>query len=341
MRAWASARVIQSACEGLSRAGRLHPLARPALHGVEVFRDVPYAPVRGIGAPVRTGGHHRLDIYRPRERLPGERLPVVLYVHGGGFHMLSKDSHWIMALAFARMGFVVATIDYRLAPRHPYPAAITDACLALRWVHQNIDSYGGDPARIVLSGESAGGNLVCALAVASSYRRPEPYARAVWDQGVRPAAVIPACGILQVTDTGRIGRRKSLNPFVDDYIKYVARTYLGRPNRPLPASDMASPLLIVERTAPDRPLPPFFAYVGTRDPLLDDTRRLASAVQRHGSVCEVRYYPGGVHAFQVLLWQGRARQAWRDQYAFLREHVLTTSEVRPLPDLRAVVAGAG
>src|SRR4051812_8733724 len=87
-------RLFQSFFEGLSRVGRMHPQARPARHDLEVLRDIPYRDTAMV--------EHRLDVYRPRVRTG--LLPVVLYVHGGSFRMLSKETHWIMALAFARQG---------------------------------------------------------------------------------------------------------------------------------------------------------------------------------------------------------------------------------------------
>ena len=106
--------VISSAFfHGLSRAGRLHPASNPARHGVEVERDLRYGPA----------AEHILDLYRPHKH-PGP-WPVVFYVHGGAFQILSKDTHWLMGLAFARRGYLVVNISYRLAPRHRFPAART------------------------------------------------------------------------------------------------------------------------------------------------------------------------------------------------------------------------
>jgi acetyl esterase len=294
----------------LARGSRLLPAARPERHRVTCQRDVPYT---GSGAR-----HHLLDVYRP-DRGPGP-FPVVLYVHGGGFRILSKDSHWVMALAFARRGHLVFTINYRLAPEHRYPAAVEDAAAALRWVAQNAASYGGDPSRLVLAGESAGANLVTSLAVATSYARPEPFARALFDAEIRPRAVIPACGIFQVSDPERFSRKKKLPVFIRDRILEVSRSYL--PVEPAPEGhlDLADPLVLLERGAPpDRPLPPFFAGVGTRDPLLDDTRRLHAALTRLGARSEARYYPGEIHAFQALPFREHARAYWREVYAFLDE----------------------
>ena len=152
----AEALVIGSVFETMARLGRCDPRSRPERHGVEVTADVPYK------AP--GGREHQLDIYRPANAQGP--LPVVLYVHGGGFRLLSKDTHWVMGLAFARQGYLVFNINYRLAPQHPFPAAIDDVCAAYGWVAENAAQYGGDVGRLALAGESAGANLVTALAVA-------------------------------------------------------------------------------------------------------------------------------------------------------------------------------
>lgn len=294
---------------GLSAAGRLHPDARPERHHVEVLRDVPYLPTDAVD--------HRLDVYRPT-RIPGP-WPALLYVHGGGFRILSKDTHWVMGLGFARRGYLVFNINYRLAPRHPFPAALADACAAYAWVVGNAARYGGDSGHLVLAGESAGANLVTALAVAACYRRPEPYARTVFDTGVVPSAVMPACGLLQVSDVDRFRRRRRLPAWLFDRLHEVAEAYLSGSSSLAPGErDLADPLLLLERgEPPDRPLPPFFAAVGTRDPLLDDTRRLKSALDRLGTLCEARYYPGEMHAFNALVFRPAARQCWREGFAFL------------------------
>jgi acetyl esterase len=297
----------------IARAGKLHPSARPEKHQVGVLANLPYRDT-GMRA-------HHLDVYRPLAYV-GPR-PVVLYVHGGGFRILSKDSHWIMGLAFARRGYLVFMINYRLAPRHRFPAAIEDAAAAYAWVVRHAAEFGGDPSRLVLAGESAGANLVTALAVAATYPRHEPFARAVFDTGVVPRAVLPACGILQVTDTARFMRRRKLPAWVADRLTEVEEAYVGDGVQHRPVDlDLADPLCVLERgDAPARPLPPFFVPVGTRDPLLDDTRRLKTALDRLGAPCEARYYRGGMHAFHALVFTRLARQCWQDGFTFLGQHV--------------------
>lgn len=298
----------------LSRVGRLHPKARPERHGVEVVaRDVPYQ----AGALKE----HQLDVYRPIGR--AEPLPVVLYVHGGGFRILSKDTHWLMAIGYARRGYLVFNISYRLAPKHPYPAALADACAAYAWVLQNAARYGGDKARVVLAGESAGANLVTAVTLAACYRRSEPHARKVWDTGVVPSAVLPACGIFQVSDVGRFARRRKLPFWLSDRLSEVSDAYLRDVDHAVPgALDLADPLVVLERgEPPERPLPPFFLPVGTRDPLLDDTRRMKRALDNLGVPCEAHYYPGELHAFHALVFRESARRCWASAYAFLEKYV--------------------
>jgi len=313
LRKEAGAFLIDSFFAGLSRVGRLHPQADPRRHGIEVQRDVPY---RASGLR-----EHTLDVYRPRDaRGLG---PAVLYVHGGGFRILSKDTHWIMALAFARRGYTVFNMSYRLAPRDPFPAAIEDVCAAYTWLAQHGERYGADMQQLVLAGESAGANLVTALTLATCWPRAEPWAQEVFATGLVPLATIPACGMLQVSDPGRMRRRKpNLSQFVDDRLAEVSENYLsGKAPADPRTMELADPLVTLEHAGkPARPLPAFFAAVGTRDPLLDDTRRLHVAVQRLGGVSEARYYQGEMHAFHALVFRPNAQQCWRDTFAFLDRH---------------------
>ena len=295
----------------LSLVGRLHPKAKPERHGVEVIRDVPYRPDGGV--------EHVLDVYRPTRRTPP--WPTVLYVHGGGFRILSKNTHWLMGIAFARAGYAVFNINYRLSLRYCFPAALEDACAALSWVNDHGSRFGADMDRLVLAGESAGANLVTALAVATCYERPEPWARAVFKSGITPKAVLPACGMLQVTDPLRFDRRRSLPTWVLDRLLEVSRSYLGDDWRRAGEMGLADPLLVLEQSEPARPLPPFFVPVGTKDPLLDDTRRLNAALDRHGAVCDARYYPDEMHAFHAFTWRPNARKCWRDTFSFLARHI--------------------
>ena len=305
----AGAFVVDNLFRGLAAAGRLHPDANPARHGIEVTRDLPY----------RDGGavEHLLDVWRPTH--VATPMPIVFYVHGGGFRFLSKDTHWVMALSFARAGYLVFNVSYRLAPQHPFPAAVEDIADAWRWALAHAAEHGGDTSRIVVAGESAGANLALGLTLSTCYRRTEPHARAVFDAGVVPRACLPMCGMLQVSDPARFARRKKLARFIADRIDEVAEAYLFGHEHATPEElELADPLRVVERgDAPERPLPPFFAAVGTADPVLDDTRRLEAALQKANVPHEVRYYPGEPHAFHALVFRKPARDCWTRTFKFL------------------------
>lgn len=309
--------VVDGFFRGISSAGKLHPNARPERHQVEVIRDVAYAPTGLV--------EHRLDIYRHTAK-PGPH-PVVIYVHGGGFRILSKDSHWLMGLIFARRGYLVFNISYRLAPKHPYPTAIEDTCTAFEWIVENAAKYGGDLSRLVLAGESAGANLVTSLAIALSYKRREKFAERAFARGVTPRAVVPACGIFQVTDIGRFANgEKRMSRFLLDRLGEVSSAYLegcdGFCDEDL---ELADPLRVFEQgRAPDRELPAFFIPVGTRDPLLDDTRRLHTALKRMGAKTETAEYDGEHHAFHAFIFKRAALQCWQDTFSFLERHGVNT-----------------
>lgn len=295
----------------------------PGRFGVDLYPDVPYGDA---------GEPHLLDVYVPRVSSQAP-LPVVLYVHGGGFAMLSKDTHRIMALAFASRGYLVFNINYRLGPRHGYPAPLEDASLALAWVAENAARWGGDPARIVLAGESAGANLVTALAVETVTRRPEVFAARLFDRGLRPVAVLPIYGLLDVTDIDRFWRKRRLPVHIRSQILHAAEAYVGHPAQTTALSaPLASPLRLLEALSPAeaRALPPFFAACGTADPLLSDTRRLDAALARLGVPREIVIHPGEIHAYNVFLWRPAARDMWRRTFEFLRRHVPgPAAEVEP------------
>ena len=307
--------------EGLAKLGKLVPMAQPSRHGIDVTYDVPYQP---------GGGRDRLlDVYVPTPGQPSAQhvfappYPVVLYIHGGGFRILSKDTHWLMGLAFARRGMVVCNVNYRLSPAHPFPAALEDVAAAYRFVVEHAARFGGDPSRIILAGESAGANLALTLALMSCHRRSEPFAAQVFDTGIVPRAVIPMCGMLQVSDWQRFVRRRPLSHFLTDRLQETAEAYLGPHAAAHGATaELADPLLLLEQgIQTERPLPPMFAGVGTADPLLDDSRRLGRALDKLGVPSQVRYYPGEIHAFHAFVFRDAARRCWQEQFRFIDQYL--------------------
>jgi len=301
------------AIHGLDAVGHVQGHTNRARLRVE--RNIPYA-----GTGMRS---HLLDVYVPEGRTGP--LPIVFYVHGGAFMWCSKDTHFLFARSYAEQGFIVFNLNYRLAPRHRFPAAMQDVCEALRWVHANAARFGGDPKRIVFAGESAGANLISGLTIACCSRRIEPWARAVFDADIVPRAVVPACGILQVSNARRFTARRKLPQIArrilhllpDSYVDLGANLHDGD-------LDLVDPLLVMESDYRfERPVPGFFLPVGTSDPLLDDSRRMELALTRRGVRVEARYYPGEIHAFHVMRWRPLARQCWDDTFRFIDDCLRT------------------
>ena len=191
-----------------------------------------------------------------------------------------------MAMNFAQAGYTVFTINYRFAPKHPFPAVVEDAAAAyyVGWWKTLRDmmvtsSNWSSPVSL------AGGNLTCALTVAATFERNEYFAKNVWDTQVVPRAAMPFCGILEVENWQRyIGHPKAPIIF-QDRPEIVSNEYTrGIEYRGDTLRELANPLKIIESQKADRTLPPFFAPVGGGDFLVEDCKRLQNALSREGVI---------------------------------------------------------
>jgi arylformamidase len=136
----------------------------PSSKGFKSTLEVPYATLEGVDQNLLS-----LDIYAP-EKAAG--APVLLFVHGGGWRTGDKTNQMQRKPAFVTgLGFVFVSVNYRLSPAIQHPEHTKDLARALGWVHKNITSYGGDPARIALMGHSAGAHLVSLVATDDIYLR--------------------------------------------------------------------------------------------------------------------------------------------------------------------------
>ncbi len=315
LRRWAYDNLFIGSLENIARGLRHWPSFKPERNGLEVHRDISYLD--------GDDPNHTLDIYKPADA--EGPLPVVFYVHGGGFQFFDKDTHWAMGATFAREGYLAICINYRLAPTHPYPAAFEDAAAALLWILEHAPRYGGDLDRMVWAGESAGGNLVLSLALASCWPHDPsdvPWARMIYDAAPRPRVLLPACGYLQVANPQRLYEGKNMPGWIVDRINVVSDAYLPDHAEPKPSHAFANPIITLEAAEPPtRPFPATFALIGTRDPVLPDTIRLDKALERLAITRQVEVYKGGIHAFHAMKWKPLAKQAWSDQLAFVREHL--------------------
>lgn len=221
------------------------------------------------------GGVPALDIAVPQA--DGD-AGVLLYLHGGGYAIGSARTGVPLAAALADRARLRAwSLDYRLAPEHPFPAAVDDALAAYRAL---IDDT--DPARVVLAGDSAGGGLALATVLAAR------------TAGLPlPAAAVAFSGWFDLTLSGpSLTGKESVDPVFDTAdIREYAGTYL--PEDSAAGSPLASPLF-----ADLHGLPPLLLQVGSQEVLLDDSTRLAARAAAADVEVVLEAYPGSAHVFQ-------------------------------------------
>lgn len=238
---------------------------------------------RVIAVGPRTARRHiRVRTYRPRG---GPTQPCVVYFHGGGWVVGDLDTHDGVCRSLAALAdCVVVAVDYRLAPEHPFPAAVEDAVAAVRHVCAHPADYGADPARVAVAGDSAGGNLaavVCLLA----------------RDGGGPALVHQVL-VYPVTDTDSAGRA-SYREFAEGY-------YLRRDDMEwyfeqyLTDADRADPRVAPLRARDLSGLPPATVITAEFDPLRDEGEEYARRLADAGVPVECRRFGGMFHPFFML-----------------------------------------
>ncbi|BBU23126.1 alpha/beta hydrolase [Mycobacterium xenopi] len=267
------------------------PFRFSADDGVEVVRqrlhDLPRRPVHpdlrvedtSIGGPAGTIG---IRIYWPTHALEAA-LPVVLYFHGGGFVAGDLDTHDGTCRQHAvGADAVVVSVDYRLAPEHPYPAAVEDAWAATQWLAEHGDELGADPARCAVAGDSAGGTLSAVVAQRARDEGGPPlafqllwYPSTLWDTSLPSFTENASAPILD---------RAAVAAF--------SRWYAGE-------LDLANPPpgLAPGRAANLGGLPPAYIAVAGHDPLRDDGIRYGELLAAAGVPVEVHSAETLVHGY--------------------------------------------
>ena len=178
---------------------RFREVARPfkmAKPDVEVIRDINYT---------EGGKRARLDIYRPKG-VELENAPVLVQIHGGAWTIGTKEQQGLLLMnRMAERGWVCVAMNYRLAPKHPWPAQIIDVKKAIAWTRENIASYGGDPSYLVATGGSAGGHLAALAALTPG--EPE-YQPGFEDADTSVAGCVPFYGVYDLA--GLTGEKHAL-----------------------------------------------------------------------------------------------------------------------------------
>jgi acetyl esterase/lipase len=226
----------------------------------------------------------QVRVYSPPD--PSPPRPCVYWIHGGGYIMgsaLTVDARlnsWVESL-----GCVVIAVDYRLAPEHSYPAALSDCYDGLRWSIAHAAELGVDPERIVVAGASAGGGLAAALALLTRDRGEVALAHQILiypmldDRGVTPSSGMEGAPVW-----GRAANRLGWRAYLGSHASTTDVPVYAVPAR---ATDLAG-------------LPPAFIAVGSADLFRDESIDYASRLLASGVPAELHVYAGAPHGFDVI-----------------------------------------
>jgi acetyl esterase/lipase len=267
--------------------------------GVEVARE----KMRALKPPAellpdmrieqRTVGYGELTdipvrIYWPPSETE-ESLPIVVFYHGGGWAIGDLDTHDHVARAHAiGAKAIVVSVDYRLAPEHPFPAGVEDAWAALQWVGGHAAELGGEPSRIAVAGDSAGGNLAAVMALRARDAGGPPLAfQLLW----YPVAV----GDLSLPSF----TENADAPLLNSEVTSAFLTWY------LPGMDMSDPKALPTDLAPANAatlagLPPAFIGTAEHDPLRDDGGKYAEMLAAAGVPVQLSNEPTMVHGYASL-----------------------------------------
>ena len=242
-------------------------------------------PLESVTNSVFAGpeGEVKVRIYRPVET--STPAPALVYFHGGGWVVgnLSSHDHLCRFLA-AKSGVVVIAVDYRLAPEHKVPAAFEDCLAAVRWVAASAAELGIDAKRLAVGGDSAGGSLAAAAALAV---RDEGWPMLRLQLLLYPSTNFTAdTPSMRDNGEGYLLTRAAMEQFIDWYL----------PSRIARTDPRASPQLAPEHSG----LPPACILSAEYDPLRDEAHVYADTLERAGVAVERKCYAGMVHGFMRM-----------------------------------------
>jgi acetyl esterase/lipase len=221
-------------------------------------------------------------LYQPTDR--PDTLPALLWIHGGGYVLGSVERDDVLAKHLARVGqCVVASVEYRLAPEHPFPAPVEDCYAALKWLSAQSAALGVQKSRIAIGGASAGGGLAAGLALLARDRAEVEVAfqlliyPMIDDRNIAPASETVPDTLVWTRENNRMGWR----------------AYLGRE----PGGADVSPYAAAARATDLRGLPPAYIPVGDLDLFVDENITYAQRLLAAGVPTELHVYPGAFHGF--------------------------------------------
>ncbi|MCI0689049.1 MAG: alpha/beta hydrolase [Sporichthyaceae bacterium] len=286
----------------LAVRARRHLTPLPQLTPTAARRQVRLDAAAASGPPIAVGSVTDRTVdgaagplparhYRPSGIAPDPQ-PLLIYFHGGGFVLCDLDTHDQTCRLLCRYaGVPVLSVDYRLAPEHPFPAAAEDAAAALSWVFEHAAELGADPARIAIGGDSAGANLAAVIS-----------AEAAHAGGPTPAAQLLLYPAIDRTDQAVY---PSLELFADGFfltreeIDWFKLNYTG-------GLDLIDPRLSPLHAKDLSGLPPALLVTAGFDPLRDEGEAYAAALRAAGTPVVLRREPSLIHGFANMIDLSRA-----------------------------------
>ena len=242
-----------------------------------------------------------LEIASGSTRVPARRyaprnaqapLPVLLFFHGGGWVGFDLDTHDPLCRDLcARSGYLVISVDYRLAPEYPFPAGVHDCLDALGWLVQNAGMLGADPERIVVGGDSAGGNLAAVVALQARERYPDVLKGQVL---IYPATDHPSAEWQSYVSCSGKGYPLSHVGLKDLWRMYTSNSLEWQPGQT--QHHLATPYRVENLKG----LPPALVLVAEDDLLRDEGLAYAQRMQDTGVPVSVKIFPGQKHGFVGL-----------------------------------------
>ncbi|MGP4026948.1 alpha/beta hydrolase [Actinomadura sp. 3N407] len=301
---------LAAALDGMPYVGLADPVkARTAMRDLAAALD---EPVTGAGAEIQDrtipgppgAPPVPVRIYRPERA--ARPAPVLVYFHGGGFVTGGLENEHGRCAAFAaKDGIAVVSVDYRLAPEHPFPDGFEDCYAATVWAHEHAAGFGGDPERVAVGGGSAGGALAAAVALRAR------------DEGGPPLVfqmlLYPVLDDRMDTPSMRAFTEPPLFNRTD--VEHMWRHYLGG-RVGVPA--YAAPA----RAADLSGLPPAYVLVAEFDPLRDEDLAYAHRLIVSGVSTEVHHVPGACHGFDGIMTARLGRLAFAEERAVLRRNLV-------------------
>ncbi|MDE2463086.1 MAG: alpha/beta hydrolase [Alphaproteobacteria bacterium] len=249
----------------------------------------------------------RVLLYHPE--VPQSPMAAYLHVHGGGLVMGTPEISLQTCVDLVRrFGLTVVSVDYRLAPEHPYPAAVEDCYRALHWLYAKAEELGVDRDRIVVGGESAGGGLAAALCVLA---RDRGEVRVAFQHLTYPMLDDRTTSPYSHPHAGRLVWTQPSNEF--GWRAYLSATPGGKDT---PAYAAAA------RTERLEGLPPAFIATGALDLFLEENIEYARRLVRAGVPTELHVYPGAFHAFDMIT-DAKVSQAFRNDWRRALERALS------------------